>query len=139
MNQEEGKKNGLRLVNKSKIAMLGTNGEDGYPNIKALLKAKNEGLIKIWFSTNTSSKKVKQLRKNNKACLYFVNKIFFEGLMLVGDVEIHNDIETKKNFWHKGDEKYYPLGIEDPDYTILCFTSKWGNYYSWLKNVTFEL
>ena len=59
--------------------------------------------------------------------------------MLVGDVEIYNDIETKRRFWHKGDEKYYSLGIEDPDYTILCFTAKWGNYYNRLKNATFVI
>ncbi len=36
-------------------------------------------------------------------------------------------------------EKYYPLGVTDPDYTVLRFTSQWGNYYHALSNVTFEL
>jgi general stress protein 26 len=139
MDKEEAKKKGLQLVKRSKVVMLGTNGEYGYPNIKALLKAENEGLYKIWFSTNTSSKRVEQIRKSNKACVYFVNKFLFKGLMLVGDVELYNDIETKRRFWQKGDKKYYPLGIEDPDYTVVCFTTKWGNYYSWQKNVTFEI
>ncbi|MFZ5986526.1 MAG: pyridoxamine 5'-phosphate oxidase family protein [Bacillota bacterium] len=139
MDREKGMKNSLKLANRSKIAMLATNGEDGYPNIKALFKAKNEGLKKIWFSTNASSKRVKQLKTDNKVSVYFVNKLLFEGLMLVGDIEIHNDLETKKRFWQKGDKKYYPLGVEDPDYVILCFTAKWGNYYSLLKNTSFDI
>lgn len=119
--------------------MLGTNGDDGYPNIKAMLKAKNDGLKKFWFSTNTSSKRVKQLKENNKACIYFANKILFKGLMLVGDIKICDDLETKQMFWSKSDKQYYPLGVEDPDYVILCFTASWGNFYSMLKNISFDV
>lgn len=139
MDREEGKKKSLQIANRARVAMLGTNGTDGYPNIKALLKAKNDGLNKFWFSTNASSKRVKQLQENNKACIYFANKILFKGLMLVGDIEICDDLETKKRFWKKGDKQYYPLGVEDPDYVILCFTARWGNYYSMLKNVSFDI
>jgi len=38
---------GLELVEKSAICMLGTNGDDGFPNIKAMLSLKHEGLKKI--------------------------------------------------------------------------------------------
>jgi len=79
---------GLELVNRSTIAMLGTNGEDGFPNIKAIMKMENEGLKKIWFSTNTSSKRVEQIKKNSKVCVYFVDPNEFKGLMLVGNIKI---------------------------------------------------
>lgn len=55
MTKDEAVANGLVLINKSSIAMLGVNGNDGYPTIKAMLKMENEGLQTIWFSTNTSS------------------------------------------------------------------------------------
>ena len=57
MEKQEAINQGLELVNSSTIAMLGTNGEDGFPHIKAMLKMENEGLKKIWFSTNTLSKR----------------------------------------------------------------------------------
>ena len=38
---------GLELVNRSAIAMLGTHTEDGFPHIKAMLKMENQGLKKI--------------------------------------------------------------------------------------------
>jgi general stress protein 26 len=139
MQQEEALKAALELADKSGIAMLGTNGNDGYPNIKGMIKMENEGLKNIWFSTNTSSKRVKQILQNSKASVYFVDFENWKGLMLVGDVEILQDTESKKRLWREGFEMYYPLGVNDPDYSVLRFTARWGNYYHNLSNVTFEL
>jgi len=139
MNEKEAANQGLELVEKSAICMLGTNGEDGFPNIKAMMNLRHEGLKQIWFSTNTSSKRVQQLRKDNRACVYYVDEKNFKGLMLTGIIEILQDIESRKMLWSEGAEVYYPLGVEDPDYSVLCFTAKRGNYYHGLKNITFEI
>jgi general stress protein 26 len=127
------------LVENSKIVMVGSNGENGYPNIKAMMRLKHDGLKKFWLSTNTSTKMVERLKRDNKICLYFVDDVKFAGLMLVGTIEILQDRDSKKMLWNDGCEVYYPLGIDDPDYTVLCFTAERGNYYRHLKNVTFEL
>ena len=139
MQKEEAITEALALANRSGIAMLGTNGDDGYPNIKAMIKMENKGLNRIWFSTNTSSKRVGQLVQNSKACVYFVDFEQWKGLMLVGDVEVLQDMESRQRLWREGFEKYYPLGVTDPDYSVLRFTARWGNYYHALSNVTFEL
>ncbi len=139
MQQEEAVREALALANRSRIAMLGTNGNDGYPNIKAMLKMENEDLKIIWFSTNTSSKRVAQIKRESKACVYFVDFDHCKGLMLVGNVEVFHDIESKKRLWNEGSERYYPLGVTDPDYSVLRFTAQWGNFYHALSNVTFEL
>jgi general stress protein 26 len=139
MQKEEAIREALALADKSGIAMLGTNGDNGYPNIKAMIKMENEGLNRIWFSTNTSSKRVGQLVQNSKVCVYFVDFEQWKGLMLVGDVEVLQDAESRQRLWREGFEKYYPLGVTDPDYSVLRFTAQWGNYYHALSNVTFEL
>ena len=139
MKKKDAFERSLELANKSEIAVIGSNGENGYPNIKAMLKMKNEGLKKIWFSTNTSSKRVAQFRKDPKVCVYFVDSLQFKGLMLVGDIGIHQDIKSRILLWRQGFERYYPLGINDPDYCVLCFTAKWGNYYHKLENTTFQI
>lgn len=128
-----------KLVEKSKIVMVGTNGENGYPNIKAMMRLKHDGLKKFWLSTNTSTKRVELLKSDNKVCLYFVDENDFAGLMITGTIEILKDRESKEMMWADGCEIYYPLGIDDPDYTVLCFTAEVGNYYSHLKNVTFKV
>lgn len=129
----------LELANSSKFAMVGSNGEEGFPNIKTMIKIENEGLEKVWFSTNTSTRRVAQFRENPKACVYFTNLDNWSGLMLVGSIEVIDDPKIKERFWSEGCEVYYPLGVTDPDYSILCFTAKWGNYYKSLHNSTFEI
>lgn len=129
----------LELVGRSTIVMVGSNGDGGHPNIKAMLKAESEGLKRIWFSTNTSSRRIAQFRRDPKSCLYFVDFTLWMGLMLVGRMEILQDPEIRQRLWHPGDEKYYPLGVNDPDYSVLRFTAAWGNYYHSLANVTFDV
>ena len=139
MDKEEAIAEGLRLVGRSKICLLGTNGEDGFPNIKAVMNAKHEGINKIWLSTNTSSRRVQQLKEDNRVCVYYVDDKEFKGLMLTGTIQIVQDLKSRQMLWADGSERYYPLGVEDPDYSVLCFTAKKGNYYHKLKNITFEI
>ena len=139
MEKEQAIQDALALADDATIAMLGTNGDDGYPNIKAMIKMENEGLKTIWFSTNTSSKRVAQLKRDSKVCVYFVDMDQWKGLMLVGTIEVLQDVESRQRLWRPGYEKYYPLGVTDPDYSVLRFTAQWGNYYHALSNVSFEV
>ncbi len=139
MTKEETVDKALVLVNRSEIAMLGTIDDNGYPNIRAMIKMENEGLKKIWFSTNTSSEKIPQLKANPKACVYFIDLDKWMGLMLIGTMEILQDSESRQRCWREGFEKYYPQGVDDPDYSVLRFTAQWGKYYHSLTHVTFEI
>ena len=129
----------LALVERSPVAMLGSVDANGWPNIKAMLNMEHEGLKTIWFGTNTSSRRVGQLRQNPKACVYYVDQEQFKGLMLVGMVEILQDAASRRRRWRPGFEKYDPLGVDDPDYSVLRFTAEWGNFYHGLANLNFEV
>ena len=139
MKKEEALKSAAELMERTQTATVGSNGTEGYPHIKCMFKAGAEGLKTIWFSTNTSSKRVAQFREDPKACVYFLDDQKFMGLMLVGDMEVLENQEIKQRFWNDGNEIYYPLGVTDPDYCILQFTAKWGNYYHGLANASFEV
>ena len=78
---------------------MGTNGDDGYPNIKAMIKMENEDLKTVWFSSNTSSKRVAQLARDPKVCVYFIDFEQWKGLMLVGRVELLQDQESRQRLW----------------------------------------
>jgi general stress protein 26 len=130
---------GLALLKKSQVCVLGTMGEDGFINIRSMLNLKNKGLKQIWFSTNTSSKKVSQIKKDDRACVYYLDEKNFEGLMLNGTIEILQDAKSRKMLWSEGSEVYYPLGVDDPDYTVLRFTAQKAKYYHGLKNIQFEI
>ena len=129
----------LALMDRSTIAMVGSVDDKDFPNVKAMIHIEHEGLGTVWFSTNTSSMRVAQWQQNPKACVYYVDQDKFKGLMLVGTIEILQDDETRQRFWQPGCERYYPLGVTDPDYSIACFTAEWGNFYHSLENLTFEV
>ena len=69
----------------------------------------------------------------------YVDEKNFRGLMLIGTVDILQDIESRRMLWSEGAEVYYPLGVEDPDYSVLRFTARRGNYYHGLNNITFDI
>ena len=139
MTKEEAIRAALELANRAEIVMLGTNDDNGYPNIKGMIKRETEGLKTVWFSTNSSSKRVLQVMKDARTCVYFVDFEQWKGLMLVGTIEALWDPESKKRLWEDRDIQYYPEGVTDPDYTVLKFTAEWGNYYHKLSNVTFKI
>ena len=108
------------LIEKSTQAFIAYIDGEGYPITKAMLKPRDRKDIKeFWFTTNTSSNKVKFFRENPKASIYFVDKRFFRGVSLIGTVEVLEDQESKRQIWLEGDTMYYPLGVDDPDYCVL--------------------
>ena len=137
MKEEEARRKALALVERSEIALLESNSDDGYPWIKAMLKMEAEELKTVWFSTNTSSRRVAQFLRDPRACVYFVDFSDWMGLMLTGEIEVLNDAESRQRLWRDGYEKYYPLGISDPDYAVLRFSAASANYYHQLDNLTF--
>lgn len=138
MSKKVARERSLELVEASGIAYLGSIGGDGVPKIKAFMKGEAEGLHTIWFSTNTSSRRVAELRKEARACVYFCDEKRFCGLMLAGTAKVRTDPEARERLWREGCEVYYPLGVTDPDYAVIEFHAETANFYQGLSNVTFS-
>ena len=118
------------LIDKQKIAFIGSVGKDGFPGVKAMLAPrKREGIRMFYFTTNTHSMRVVQYLHNNKACIYFCDRRFFRGVMLTGTMEVLTDAAHKELIWQEGDTLYYKGGVTDPDYCVLRFTAVSGRYY----------
>lgn len=129
-----------KLVDKSDTAFISYIDKEGFPVTKAMLKPRERQGIKVfWFSTNTSSNKVKFFRENPKASIYFMDRRFFRGISLIGTVEILETSEAKERIWQKGDTMYYKGGVTDPDYCVLKFTAIKGRYYSNFHSEDFEI
>ena len=139
----------VNVIQKAECAQIATFGKEeteGFPEIRALLNLANpkkypklkgkvisvDGeTLTIYLTTNTSSRKIRQIRANNNVCLYFTLPKQFKGVSALGTIEEVNDQTVKEDFWQFGWKIYYHKGPTDPDYTILKFTSKylhcWGN------------
>ena len=119
------------MIDKQRVAFIGSLDFEGFPNVKAMLQPrKREGIKTIYLTTNTSSMRVAQYRKDNRACIYFCDSRFFKGIMLRGTMEVLTDSASKEMIWWEGDTMYYKEGITDPDYCVLKFTVISGRFYS---------
>ncbi|MCL2474733.1 MAG: pyridoxamine 5'-phosphate oxidase family protein [Chloroflexi bacterium] len=126
------------IIDKEATSFIGSIDQEGFPNTKAMMRPRyRNGIKEIYFSTNTSSKRVAQYRQNVKACTYFCDRRFFRGVMLIGTMEVLEDTKSKELIWQDGDTTYYPLGVTDPDYCVLKFTTIKGRYYSNFKSEDF--
>jgi general stress protein 26 len=149
---EEAKKFSLELIESSKAAYLTTINSEGYPITRAMFNLRNKGQFpefsnffneldnqfEIYISTNTSSSKIEHIRKNNKVCVYYCDPEDFKGVMLGGNAELIDELNIKKKIWLNWWTKYYPAGLEDPDYTLLRVKPKVGEFYYKLQKVQFK-
>ncbi|MFX1592579.1 MAG: pyridoxamine 5'-phosphate oxidase family protein [Promethearchaeota archaeon] len=152
MELDEAKKLSVELIENSLVAYFSTIDSNGFPITRALLNTrykerypefsnfydKLEDKYVIYFSTNTSSSKIDHIKKNPKVAVYFCDPEQFKGLMFGGEVEIVEDRDIKRQFWLDSSIRYYPKGLEDPDYTILRFNPEDARFYYKLNQVEFK-
>ena len=90
----------VKFIDRQIVSFICSIDKENFPNVKAMLKPrKHNGIKEFYFSTNTSSMRVKQYQDNPNASIYFYHKglIKYEGLMLIGKMEVLTDQETKNS------------------------------------------
>ena len=131
----------IKFISQQKTAFIASVDEQGYPVVRAKFAPRKINGNEFYFSTNTSSNKIKQFLANNKACLYFYNrgKFKFQGVSITGEMQVCTEQEIKDEIWRFGDKLFYKQGVTDPDYCVLKFTGKTAEYYCDFKIETVEL
>jgi len=81
-------------------------------------------------ATMKGSRKVEQISKNPEVALsIWSGKDFSDPYVVIqGKAEIHEDLETKKEFWDPMMEKYFQKP-ENPNYVVLKFVPTLIEYY----------
>lgn len=127
MNKEEI----IKFISKQKTAFIASVDEGGFPAMRAMLAPRKIEGNKIFFSTNTSSNKVKQYLANPKACIYFYKrgKFKYQGVAIQGEMNVRCDQPAKDMIWRFGDSLFYKQGATDPDYCVLEFVCRKAEYY----------
>ena len=131
-----------RFIDRQKVSFVCSVDSENFPNVKAMLRPRKRiGLKEFYFSTNTSSMRVKQYQANPNASIYFYHKglIKYVGVMLKGTMEVLTDQKIKDEIWRPGDTMFYKQGRTDPDYCVLKFTAHSGRYYCDLKTEDFTV
>lgn len=129
----------MEFIQKQKTVFVGSVDEEGYPNMKAMFAPRKIDGNCFYFTTNTSSMRAQQFMKNPKASIYFYNRgrFKYEGIMLIGTMEVLQDDDIKREIWRTGDTMFYKQGMTDPDYCVLRFTAIKARHYCDLKSESF--
>ncbi|HBN12870.1 MAG TPA: pyridoxamine 5'-phosphate oxidase [Clostridiales bacterium] len=129
------------FISEQKTAFIASVNEQGYPVIRAMLAPRKIDGNEIYFSTNTSSNKIKQYLANEKACIYFYKrgKFRYQGVAITGEMQVCTDQATKNEIWRFGDKLFYKQGVIDPDYCVLKFKGQEAEYYCDFKIERIEL
>ena len=130
-----------KIIGEGELAFLSTINLSGIPETRAMLNLHNvstfpnlqqftENIFTVYFTSNTSSAKVKHIATVKKASVYYTNQKTFEGLLLTGEIEIVKNADIKKSFWQDNWKMYYKGGVNDPDYALLKFVADEYKYYN---------
>ena len=72
-----------KFIKKQKVSFICSVDENGYPNVKAMLKPRKMSSLKeFYFSTNTLSLRVKQFLNNPNAVFIFIIRDLLNILVL---------------------------------------------------------
>lgn len=135
----------VKIIEDADTVHLATLDEKGYPQIRAMLNLryadqfpglagfmkKHAPGLRTFFTTNTSSQKVRQIHANGACSVYY--SMGYNGVTVTGQVAIVEDAALKDALWQDGWELYYPGGRADPDYTVLSFTPATVKYFNNLQ------
>jgi general stress protein 26 len=152
MRKQQLKKTGLELMAKAEMAYFTTVDNKGFPQTRVMANFRNKrqfpDLVEffeqhkenylIYLATNARWHKIRQIKANPKASVYYCQPDENLGMMVAGKAEIVRDKELKNKLWQKGWEVYYPGGPQGRVFTIIRLTPAFVK--GWLKKpFEFEL
>jgi len=140
-----------KLMATTDVAFLATVDEKGFPQVRGLLNLRcsahypkqaefisgNGVEFLTYFTTNTSSMKVDQIKNNSEASVYYRED--FDCVLLMGKIELVEDESVKKALWETDWKLYYKKGAADPDFALLKFTPITLKFYANLEVTVIEL
>jgi general stress protein 26 len=116
-------------------AMFNLRRRSQFPRLVSLFESHDRSLL-VYLATNTSSEKVRHLRRDPRIALYYCIPETFHGVMLGGSAVFETALEVRRSIWQKGWELYYPNGVDDPDFTVLSLVP--NRVRGWLAGRSFD-
>src|SRR5210317_1255312 len=80
----------------------------GQPRARIMDPFPPDANFEIWFGTNTKSRKVNEIRQNNRTTVNYYDKETASYVSLYGTAEIVNDPEMTNKYWKATWQDFYP-------------------------------
>jgi len=109
------------IANSSKYCILISTDRSGFPGARMMDPFPPEPRWTIWMGTNVNSKKVEEVKRNNKVSVYYESPGGDGYLILKGLAYIIDDSDKKTKYFKKEWELFYPAGREN--FILIKFTA----------------
>jgi general stress protein 26 len=125
----------IEMVKDARTCMLITN-EKNAEN----LSGRPMGMNKIdadgtmWFFTKESSEKVDEIQESKKVSIAINNESSNNYVMINGIATLVNDKNKMKELWSSIMKAWLPLGLDDPDMTLIKVIPNEVNYWDSSSN-----
>lgn len=96
------------IMNSTGTCALITQDDKGISRVRMMDPFQPEKDLKVWFGTNPTSRKVAQIKKNNKVTLYYRDKDDSGYVMIYGKAELVNSTKAKMKYWKDTWKSFYP-------------------------------
>lgn len=116
-------------------AVLSTLSEEGYPRPSAVDIIARHDIRELWMTTHSSSAKAGNIRRDPRTGLCFVHEA--DSVSLTGTAGIISDKENLERFWEDRMLRYFPLGLDDPEYCLIRFRPDHASF--WIDGARGEL
>lgn len=126
--QSETKKPDLEKIAREIIHSRGTCAlitldKEGRPRVRMMDPFTPEEDFTIWFGTNPKSRKVVQLKNDERITLHFAAEDQSGYVSIYGKAQLVDDADSKEKYWKKKWEDFYPNYPEG--YMLIKVTPEW--------------
>lgn len=97
--------------------------DEGVPRVRAMDPFAPEEDLKVWFGTNSKSRKVEQMKKDPRVTIYYLDKDASGYVIIQGLARLVNDPKEKNKRWKAEWEAFYP--DKTKDYLLIEVTPLW--------------
>jgi len=120
----------IEMVKDVRVCMLITkeqSTEDFSGRPMTISKIDDDGTL--WFFTRISSLKVDEIEESKNVSIAIINERSNNYLMISGSASLENDKVKIKELWSPFLKAWFPLGLDDPDMTLIKVTPSEVNYW----------
>jgi len=114
----------LSTMQAEQYCFLITVDATGQPQARMVAAARVEPDMRVWVITSPESRKVREIRNDNRATMAFSDSKGEGYVTLIGNARLDNDVNRKKALWKFQYEAFFPGGQDGNDSILIEFMPK---------------
>ena len=123
----------IDIMSNTNTCALITLDQNNIPRVRTMDPFQPEKDLTVWFGTNANSRKVTQIKENNKVTLYYLDNDATGYVMIHGTAQLVDTPSAKKNRFKEKWQDFYP---NFPDgYLLIKVTPDWMEIISETRGI----